>query len=129
MTPAVVVTETCHYCRKGRSPLDIIPLPGGGKLCRQCYERHKAGVLAMSGLRANGDGTFSTVAPPPPECSECHLSVEELTLRHGGGDLQMAVHYENGLYRIMCAACDASYVPKRRDLYGKTEYGFQKRLD
>ena len=125
----VVILELCHYCRRGRNPGEIMHLPGGAKLCRQCYERHAAGVLALSGLRANGDGTFSTAAPPPPECSECHLTVEELTLRQKGGDLQMAVHYEGGLYRIMCVQCDASYVPKRRDLYGATEFGFQKRLD
>lgn len=128
MTPAAIITEVCHYCTKGRSPLDFVPLPGGIKMCGECHRTHEAGVLAMSGLKAESDGTFSSVAPPPPECSECHLSVEELRLRAGKGDVEMAVHFENGVYRIMCLGCDATYVPKRRDIYGDTQFGFEQKL-
>jgi len=123
----IVVAETCHYCQKARNPVDIIPLPGGIKICQDCYQQHQAGVLAMSGLKAEGDGTFSSVAPPPPECSECHLSVEELRAR--GHGLTMAVHFENGIYRVMCMQCSDLYVTKRRDIYGPTEYGFHNKLN
>jgi hypothetical protein len=123
----IVVADTCHYCRQARNPVDIIPLPGGIKICQGCYQQHQAGVLAMSGLRVESDGTFSSVAPPPPECSECHLSVEELRAR--GHGVMMAVHFENGLYRVMCLYCSDTYVQKRKDLYGPTEYGFKYKLN
>jgi hypothetical protein len=42
---------------------------------------------------------------------------------------QMAVHFENGRYRAMCLKCDAVYVMKRRDLYGKTEFGRNLKLN
>lgn len=131
MTPSVLITEVCHYCRKGKSPNAMIPLPGGIKLCDGCYRRHQEGVLAMSGLKANSDGTFSSTAPPPPECSECGLSVQELRARavHAGGfELVLAVHFENGIYRVMCPDCDKTYVPKRRDLYGDTQFGHDQKL-
>lgn len=128
MAAAAIITEVCHYCTKGRSPLEIIYLPGGIKMCRRCHESHEAGVLAMSGLKSNGDGTFTTASPPPPECSECHLSVRELMLRAGPGDLTMAVHFENGAYRVMCPKCSDGYVMKRRDLYGATQFGWESKL-
>jgi len=123
----LVTAETCHYCRHSRNPVDIIPLPGGIRICQDCYQKHLTGVLALSGLRASGDGTFTTVSPPPAECSECHLSVEELRAR--GHGLTMAVHFENGIYRVMCLQCSEVYVTKRRDIYGPTEYGYQQKIN
>jgi len=35
----------------------------------------------------------------------------------------MAIHFENGLYRVMCVKCDRAYVRKRKDLYADTEFG------
>jgi hypothetical protein len=40
----------------------------------------------------------------------------------------MAIHYENGIYRPMCLACDGAYVPKRADLYGNIEFWKKKGL-
>ena len=124
---SIVMAETCHYCRRARNPVDIINLPSGIKMCHGCYERHQVAVRAMSGLRAMGDGTFSTVAPPPPECSECGLSYQELQSRGHGST--MAVHFENGLYRMMCMDCSEVYITKRRDLYGSTQFGWFKKLN
>jgi hypothetical protein len=35
---------------------------------------------------------------------------------------------ENGVYRMMCLACDAKYVKKRKELYGPTEFGYKAGL-
>jgi hypothetical protein len=40
----------------------------------------------------------------------------------------MAVHFESGKYRAMCLVCDQLYVPMRRELYGKTEFGAALKL-
>lgn len=128
MTPSIVIAETCHYCSKGCSPVEILRLPGGIRMCHSCYRQHTAGVLAMSGLKANADGSLATTAPPPSECSECHTSIEELRLQAGKRDLPMAIHFEGGVYRFLCVECDAKYVPKRKDLYADTEFGWKEGL-
>jgi hypothetical protein len=112
VTPAFFIAEQCHYCSKFRSPLDIIYMPGGVKICIECERRHQEALDALSTGKFTG------------ECSECGKSAEELRSATG----QMAAHFENGRYRMMCAACDRTYVPKRREMYGDTEFGHQLKL-
>lgn len=82
-------------------------MSGGAKICLDCEQRH------IEALEAIGTGTFMG------HCSECNRPWEELKSIHG----KMAVHFENGKYKAMCLDCDRAYVPKRRDLYGDTEFG------
>ncbi len=113
MSPAVLIGEKCPYCTKFRSPLDFLRLgPGGVKFCAECWRRHNEALEALS------TGTFTG------RCSECDKTPEQLRSPTGA----MAVHFENGLYRAMCAECDRTYVPKRRELYGDTEFGHQLKL-
>jgi hypothetical protein len=108
---AIIIGEVCPYCSKFRSPLDIIPMQGGAKICTQCEQRHLEALQVLSTGRFTG------------ECSECGRTPDELANR------PMAVHFENGVYRMMCLPCDAAYTPKRRDLYGKTEFGHNLKLN
>lgn len=112
MSAAIVIGEQCPYCTRWRSPLEFIHQPGGVQICLPCERRH------LEALNALETGVFLG------ECSECGLPVEELMAqkRCGPGG-SMAVHFENGRYRVMCIPCDRVYVPKRRELYGKTEFG------
>lgn len=114
---SVIISEVCPYCRKPRSPRDLIHVLTW-TICVDCQERHLA---ALEGL-ATGKYTG--------ECSECARPVEEIRLMQGDGDtgVRMAIHFENGIYRPMCLQCDSAYVPKRSDLYGGTEYWKQKGL-
>jgi hypothetical protein len=107
----IVITEKCPYCSKPRNPWDILRF-SSFTICQSCYEKHQAAVQALS----NGQYTGG--------CSECGKSIDEIKAIQGGGDngVKMVVHYENGIYRPMCIACDGTYVPKRRDLYGQTEF-------
>jgi len=107
MSPAFQIGEQCHYCQKWRWPADIIHQPGGVKICQQCEWRH------IEALKALSTGVFTG------ECSECGKSAEQLRSPNG----EMAFHYENGVYRVMCVTCDRAYVRKRKDLYGDTEFG------
>jgi hypothetical protein len=111
----IIIGETCPYCSKQRSPQDIIRL-SAFTICQDCWQRH---LKAMEGLST---GKYTG------ECSECGKSVDELKLRQGSGDtgVRMAIHFENGIYRPMCMLCDRTYVPKRADLYGKTEFWRQR---
>lgn len=116
--PGIVIGEQCPYCTKFRSPREIIPLHGGAKICTSCEQRH------IEALQALSRGVFTG------ECSECGLSAEELrTQQRCGPQGAMAIHFEHGRYRAMCLVCDAVYTPKRRELYGGTEFGHQLKLN
>jgi hypothetical protein len=88
---------------------------------------HEAALLALSGLKANGDGTFSTNAPPPLECSECGLSPEQLKQMGRGGDT-FSVIYEGGVYRYFCKPCADWYERKRREFFAGTQYAKDRGL-
>ncbi|MBZ5578244.1 MAG: hypothetical protein LAP40_16905 [Acidobacteriia bacterium] len=108
----IVIGEQCPYCQKFRSPLDIIQMPGGAKVCSPCWQRHEEAVAALSA------GNFTG------RCSECDKHWTELRSASG----RMALHFENGLYRPMCESCDRTYVPLRRELYKGTEFAHARKL-
>ena len=117
MPHAIIIGEECPYCTRFRSPQDIIPMTGGAKICIFCEQRHLEAMEALS------TGVFTG------RCSECDLPAEELRAQNRCGPQgAMAMHFENGRYRALCLVCDAAYVPKRRELYGKTEFGHQQGL-
>ena len=113
MSHAIIIGECCPYCQKFRSPLDIILMPGGAKICVQCELRHQE---AMDSLAT---GEFKG------RCSECDRHWTELRSATG----RMAFHFENGKYRAMCEPCNRTYVPKRRELYKGTEFAHHAKLD
>jgi hypothetical protein len=82
-------------------------VPGGIWICDQCRDKHLEAVEALASGSFNG------------ECSECGKTAEQL----GKENLRMAVHYENGVYRLVCLGCDTAYTLKRKDLYGGTQFG------
>ena len=113
MSHAIIIGELCPYCQKHRSPLDIIHMPGGAKICVSCRQRHVEALEALS------TGNFLG------RCSECDRDWTELRSATG----QMAIHFENGFYRPMCGPCNALYVPKRRELYKGTQFAHQAKLN
>lgn len=114
----IIIGEKCPYCTKFRSPLEIIRQPGGVTICVSCEQRHLEALSAMQ------TGTFTG------ECSECGLKAEDLRAQNRcGPDGAMACHFENGRYRMVCLPCDATYVPKRAELYGQTEFGHALKLN
>lgn len=82
--------------------------------CLPCWNRHLEALHSLS------------TGEPPKSCSECDTSWEELRAR---GEVKMVCHMENGRYRMMCLACDAIYVRKRKELYGPTEFGYRNGLN
>lgn len=108
----ILIGERCPYCQKFRNPKDILHQPGGVRICLECEQRHLEALKSLQACNFLG------------QCSECGLDATELKAQHRCGPLgQMAVHYEGGKYRAMCLVCNSSYVPKRRELYGRTEFG------
>lgn len=106
----IVITEKCPYCSKRRSPRDLIRMSVGA-ICVYCHETHLAALAALSSGKYTG------------ECSECGKPVDEIGRIQGDVDgVSMAIHFENGIYRPMCKACDRGYVVKRSDLYAHTPF-------
>lgn len=109
---AIIIGEQCPYCTKFRSPLDLIHMPGGARICRECEQRHQEALDALN------TGVFTG------ECSECGKTAEQLHSATG----RMACHFENGRYRMMCPECDRVYVPKRKEFFKGTEFGHGLKL-
>jgi hypothetical protein len=81
--------------------------------CFACELRHYEALRSL----ATGE--------PPKECSECHTPWEEFRAR---GENKMIIHMEAGRYKFMCPACNKVYLPKRKELYGPTEFGWKNGL-
>lgn len=137
MTPSLILPPSaayvgvkCPYCTKHRHPAEIMSIAQGTyQICHDCFRQHEEALLALSGLKHNSDGQLVSTAPPPQECSECHLSAVAIARRDGTGDLtRMLLHYEGGAYRFMCKQCSDVYVPKRRELYRDTQFGWERKL-
>lgn len=117
MSQGIIIGEQCPYCTKFRSPLDFMRMCGGVKICSECQQRH------LEALKAIQTGEFLG------QCSECGLNAEELKAQgRVGPQGQMSVHFEGGFYRAMCLPCHDIYVPKRRELYAGTKYGYSLKL-
>lgn len=86
----------------------------GYRQCLSCDHQHEEALQSLATGR------------PPQECSECGTPWAELRAR---GEDRMVCHIEAGHYRMMCRSCDRVYVPKRRELYGPTEFGRQRGLN
>lgn len=118
MSPSLLICEVCPYCAHSRSLNDIMPF-AGTRICQSCYQSHLAALAVLS------NGT------PPKECSECHLTYQQLRDRAGLADNQSAsmdCHNEDGVYRFLCRKCSREYVRKRRELYADTQFGQTLRL-
>lgn len=110
--PALILCR-CHYCSHFRPPSEIITIGDSIKMCFQCREKHVEEIIKFHPVR---------------ECSLCHVSFADLGERELGPDLRMFVHFIDRSYQILCTLCDAKYVSQRRDLYGDTPFGWERKL-
>jgi hypothetical protein len=112
---AIVITERCTYCSKGRSPKDIIHMTSGARMCLRCYHWHSHALDVLAGN-------------PPRGCQECHITFEVLEKRSRDGNVRMQVHVKDGIYSVLCQRCSDGYVRKRPDLYRETPFGAENKI-
>lgn len=62
----------------------------------------------------------------PDGCQECGTSLAVLNALYPGGNIPMALVVKDGIYQILCQPCADVYASKRRDLYGRTQWGHEK---
>lgn len=110
-----IVGVQCAVCSRFVPQRDIIRIGESVNRCQQCEELH---LVALDKLAAN----------PPRECGTCKTTWEQLKERAAGDHVSMFVHWKDGCYQVLCSACDLLYVPQRRDLYGKTRHGWDRKI-
>lgn len=108
-----ILTIRCHYCSEHVHPKEVIRIGDDVIMCWSCYEKHKIQVEAFH---------------PPHECSECRRTFEQISAATLGDKVKMYPHWKDGMYQILCEVCDAVYVQKRKDLYGPTQFGWERKL-
>lgn len=114
MTSSIpILTVRCHYCSAQVHPKEVIRIGDSALMCWACYEKHKIAVEAFH---------------PPHECAECQRTFEQIAAATPGSHVKMYPHWKDGMYQILCAACDEIYVQKRKDLYGPTQFGWERKL-
>lgn len=65
---------------------------------------------------------------PPSSCQGCNRTFEEIAQATLGDHVKMYPVWKDGVYQVLCEACEAQYVQQRRDLYGDTRFGWERKL-
>lgn len=107
------IREQCFQCYGFFPPAELITIGESVKICPDCDVKGRKAIEALEA---------------PNECALCHTSSEELATREAGESFSMFIHWVDGVYAYLCRACDATYVLKRKDLYGKTRYGWERKV-
>lgn len=111
--PAIILVR-CHYCSKHVHPKEIINLGESALMCWQCREEHTTQVEAFD---------------PPANCQGCMRTFAELAAAALGPHVKMYPVWKDGIYQVLCAWCEADYVQQRKDLYGATRFGRERKLN
>jgi hypothetical protein len=113
--PGFLIGVRCHYCSRFVAPGGAVHFGESMVRCLRCHENHLAALEVLAG-------------DPPRGCGECRVTFEELKLRTRGAEVSMFLHMKDGIYQLLCGACDRVYVAKRVDLYGPTQFGKSRGL-
>jgi uncharacterized Zn finger protein len=111
----VILGVKCQSCSRFYPEREIMRLGESMTRCYKCHEKHLAALDVLAGN-------------PPKACGECGITFDELANLNAGAQVPMYVHAKDGVYQLLCGACDAEYVQKRRDLYGNTAFGVSRGL-
>lgn len=114
-----LLNVVCRGCSRLRHPREFVHSTRQG-LCWVCVEWHeRALALLASGAQ-------------PPGCQVCGRTfgeLDELSKRKGLAETKLVLERRDGIYMILCLECDKTYVAKRVDLYGNTDFGRAIELD
>jgi hypothetical protein len=111
---SVVINPRCRFCGKHKHAQEFIVNPVVG-MCFECLQWQKKQHDVLLGR-----------APVPAGCDACRKTYEQLEAFAPGGDVLFALVPIDGTFAWLCLPCEAEYVRKRKDVYGKTPYGATK---
>lgn len=112
MTSAVpIIRLQCMDCSKFVHPREVQHIGESVVRCWACVQKLTK--------------ILETWSAPPMECALCHTPYARCQKTLGGG---MLMHLIDGAIGFLCAPCDRDYVLKRIDLYGKTRFGWDRKV-
>lgn len=118
MSAIPILGVRCHYCSHFFPASLLINFGESMVRCFQCQEKHLAALEVLAGK-------------PPQGCGECGLTFEVLADQQSPPaetQVSMFMHWKDGMYQLLCASCDRKYVEGRKDLYGPTRFGWDRKL-
>jgi len=114
--PGIITDQvTCRFCSKQVPRTQLVGTPQRGFACQRCVEWHFHALGVLGG-------------EVPKGCQCCNKPWDALKEESNGVEVRMYAVPKDGIYQLLCAQCKDAYVQKRRDLYGKTEYGADLKL-
>ena len=111
---APLILLRCHYCSTFCHPKEFVNLGESMLMCWNCRELQTKQVEAFD---------------PPALCQACNRSFEQIAADTIGDQVRMYPVWKDGVYQVLCAQCEARYVQSRKDLYGATRFGWQRKLN
>lgn len=112
---ALIGVVKCHYCSRFCARCEVVTFGESMVRCFQCQDKHVAALEVLAGK-------------PPEGCGECGVTFAALAERTAGAQVSMFMHWKDGMYQLLCPACDRKYVEGRKDLYGPTRFGWERKL-
>ena len=110
-----IIGVRCHYCSRFFPPSQVMKFGESMVRCFQCQQKHLDALEVLAGK-------------PPRGCGECGITFEDLSATVATPQVPMFMHWKDGMYQLLCARCDRKYVEGRKDLYGPTRFGWERKL-
>lgn len=115
MTAAVpLILLRCHYCSEFHHPKEFVNIGESALMCWKCREKHTQQIESFN---------------PPHACQGCNRTFEEIAAATIGDKVKMYPVWKDGVYQVLCEPCEAAYVLQRKDLYGDTRFGWERKLN
>lgn len=115
MTTAVpIIRVQCSVCSGHVHPNEFVLIGESVIVCWKCYEKQTRQV---------------EIFDPPKECGMCQTRFDVLAAREQSEHVSMFAHWKDGIFQMLCRDCDKKYVLQRADLYGKTRFGRERKIN
>jgi NAD-dependent SIR2 family protein deacetylase len=114
--PGTMIGVQCQHCSHWYPEAEIIRFGESMTRCLKCQE------AINKALEMNATQT------PPSECAHCHRGFSAIADATPGDVVEMALVMVDGVFVALCDPCERAYVEKRKDLYGDTRFGWNRKL-
>lgn len=113
MSAIPIITVVCQYCSKPKHPKEVQRFGDGIIRCFDCAQRDDQAIECFN---------------PPDACGLCRTSFNDLAAAEKREHVSMYPHFIDGVYVLLCEACNFKHVQKRKDLYRGTRYGWEQKI-